>query len=166
MLAVDAIKVGWLELQDFLSNDNSNAAAIKKINSDADARQKALMESGKKVKDLTLKAGTEVMLAAASLKWKNEDAETEPGGIKKPSIPGVNTNASGGGLTESDGKGKKTNEAVATGGTKHNYITIQIKELIGLKDVNVSNKEAANKAGSEVADELLRVLAMASTATG
>ena len=64
------------------------------------------------------------------------------------------------------GNMKKNNESVATGGTKHNYITITIKELNGLKDVVVSGKDAATKAGTEVADELLRVIAMAGTSTG
>ena len=85
--------------------------------------------------------------------------------IKEPKVPGTNAPAKVG-TGGTDTKEKKKNEAVATGGTKHNYITITIKELNGLKDVVVSGKDAANKAGSEVADELLRVIAMAGTATG
>jgi TP901 family phage tail tape measure protein len=85
--------------------------------------------------------------------------------IKEPKVPGTTAPAKGGNAG-ADSKEKKKNEAVATGGTKHNYITITIKELNGLKDVVVSGKDAAQKAGSEVADELLRVIAMAGTATG
>lgn len=85
--------------------------------------------------------------------------------IKEPKVPGTTAPAKGGN-TGADSKEKKKNEAVATGGTKHNYITITIKELNGLKDVVINGKDAAQKAGSEVADELLRVIAMAGTATG
>lgn len=84
--------------------------------------------------------------------------------IKEPKVPG--TTSTTGGKPKDDEKMKKGNEAVATGGTKHNYITITIKELNGLKDVVINGKDAAQKAGSEVADELLRVIAMAGTATG
>lgn len=84
--------------------------------------------------------------------------------IKEPKVPG--TTSTTGGKPKADEKMKKGNEAVATGGTKHNYITITIKELNGLKDVVINGKDAAQKAGSEVADELLRVIAMAGTATG
>ncbi|WP_264548027.1 phage tail tape measure protein [Flavobacterium sp. N2820] len=87
--------------------------------------------------------------------------------IKEPKVPGVKETEGGGtGGTKDDESVKKSNQAVATGGTKHNYITITIKELNGLKDVVVSGKDAATKAGTEVADELLRVIAMAGTATG
>lgn len=85
--------------------------------------------------------------------------------IKEPKVPGTTAPAKGEN-TGADSKEKKKNEAVATGGTKHNYITITIKELNGLKDVVINGKDAAQKAGSEVADELLRVIAMAGTATG
>ncbi len=93
----------------------------------------------------------------------------EPG-IKPPSLPGTDFGKGGatglGGGAKGGDKMKKANESVATGGTKHNYYTINIKELNGLKDVIISAKDAATKAGNEVGDELLRVLAMAGTATG
>lgn len=87
--------------------------------------------------------------------------------ITEANIPGANFGKGGATVAGSGGnKVQKSNEAVATGGTKHNYFTITINEINGLKDVVISGAEAAKKAGNEVADELLRVIAMATTATG
>lgn len=114
----------------------------------------------KAIKDLRLKM--DLVTPGEKIKPK-----TDKPGITAASIPG--TDFGKGGTAGSGGAGasaKKSNDAIATGGTKHNYITISIKELNGLKDVSISGKDAASKAGSEVVDELLRVLAMASTVTG
>lgn len=114
----------------------------------------------KAIKDLRLKM--DLVTPGEKIKPKSDKA-----GITAASIPGADFGKGGAaGAGGSGASAKKSNEAVATGGTKHNYITISIKELNGLKDVVISGKDAASKAGSEVADELLRVLAMASTATG
>lgn len=88
--------------------------------------------------------------------------------IAPPTVPGAVTGgASGTGGGTGKGRSGKTNEAIATGGTKHNYITIKIEELIGLKAATVSGgKETAKQSGEGVADELLRILAMAGSATG
>jgi len=84
--------------------------------------------------------------------------------IAPPSLPGASTSGMGSGTAK--GPSTKTNEAIATGGTKNTVVNIVIKELNGLKDVVISSKDAANKAGESVADELLRILAMAGSATG
>lgn len=93
-------------------------------------------------------------------------ATAEKAVIKTPKVPGVSTSSTPK-LTGGDSKMKKSNEAVATGGTKHNYITIKIEELNGLRADNVSGgKETAKQAGEGIADELLRVIALAGSATG
>jgi TP901 family phage tail tape measure protein len=93
-------------------------------------------------------------------------AKTEKAIVKTPTNLGTPPPATTK-LGSGDGKMKKSNEAVATGGTKHNYITIKIENLVGLKADNVSGgKETAKQAGEGIADELLRVLAMAGSATG
>lgn len=168
MIGINKIQIAWYKFKNMagLGDKTANNAEIKRLNEEVETRKESIKAGYKKAAATTVSAAMEFKAAYDSVKWKKEGAETAEGGIKAPGVPGVNPNASGGGSAEADGKGKKANEAVATGGTKHNYITINIKELNGLKDVSVSNKEAANKAGSEVADELLRVLAMASTATG
>lgn len=86
--------------------------------------------------------------------------------IKSPKVPGASASSTPK-LTGGDSKMKKSNEAVATGGTKHNYITIKIEQLNGLRADNVSGgKETAKQAGEGIADELLRVIALAGSATG
>ena len=101
-------------------------------------------------------------------------AETQKKAVKKvventispATLPGGITPAGG----KPEGKGKptgKSNEAIATGGTKNNVINITINELNGIKTAVIEgSKDIANKAGAGIADELLRVLAMANTATG
>lgn len=87
-------------------------------------------------------------------------------GIAAPvGIPGAAASGSGGDSASSEAKekGKKTADSIATGGTKHNYIAITIKEMNGIRDYLGAKSEAAKKAGQEVLDELLRATAMATT---
>lgn len=172
LTAIDLIKMGWLKLQDFLDpGADKNTAAIAKINADVNARAKAIVDGANKIKTLGLEAKNEMVLAGGSLKVNNKgigdfkDSLTSKLGISAPKMPGTGQSMKDP-FGASKDKAEKSNTATATGGTKHNYITITIKELNGLKDVVISGKDAAQKAGSEVADELLRVLAMATTATG
>ncbi len=99
-----------------------------------------------------------------------QKAQGDPNsGIAAPvGIPGAATTGAGGGGSaagsEAQAKGKKTADSIATGGTKHNYITITIKEMNGIKEYLGSKSDSAKTAGREVLDELLRVTAMATTA--
>ena len=81
-------------------------------------------------------------------------------GIATPvGIPGAGGNGGtgGGGGGSAAGKdAKKTSDSIATGGTKHNYITIHIKEMNGIKDYVGEKTSAAKKAGDEILDQLLR----------
>lgn len=173
MTALNFIMAGWYKFKVAvgIGDSSENQKMIAKINADTEARKKAVVDGAKKIKALGLSAGNEMLLAGGSLKVNNKtlgdfkNSLSSKLGIKAPSIPGSSQGVNNpfGGSKE---KTEKSNTATATGGTKHNYTTITIKELIGLKDVVVSSKDAANKAGTEVADELLRILAMASTATG
>jgi TP901 family phage tail tape measure protein len=168
MIGISKIQIAWYKFKNMagLGDKAANNAEIKKLNEEVENRKESIKSGYKKAAATTVSAALEFKSAYDAVKWKKDGAEKTGGGITTPGVPGVDANAAGGGSGETAAEGKKANEAVATGGTKHNYITIHIKELNGLKDVMVSTKEAANKAGSEVADELLRVLAMASTATG
>lgn len=167
MIGIDKIKIGWYKFKNLvgLGDSKANSAEISKLNNDVEARKESIKAGYKKAASTAAAAGKEFSAAYDSVKWKKE-AKTDNAGIADAgSIPGTDGKVgagSGGGAASA----KKSNETVATGGTKHNYITITIKELNGLKDVIISSKDAAEKAGSGVADELLRVLAMASTATG
>lgn len=169
MIGINKIQIAWYKFKNAtgMGDKNQNNAMINQLNADVEARKQSISAGYKKAAGTALQAKEEFSKAFNSVKWKK--GAKEESGIAAPSVPGVQGGenvAGGSGGSKGDAEMKKTNQAVATGGTKHNYITITIQELNGLKDVVVSGKDAANKAGSEVADELLRVIAMAGTATG
>jgi hypothetical protein len=150
-----------------LGDSKANSAEIAKLNADVEARKESIKAGYKKAASTAVQAGNEFKAAYDSVKWKKESKTDQAGISDAGTIPGTAaTDGSGSKGGAGSASAKKSNEVVATGGTKHNYITITIKELNGLKDVVISGKDAANKAGTEVADELLRILAMATTATG
>jgi TP901 family phage tail tape measure protein len=169
MIGIDKIQIAWYKFKNMagLGDSKANSAEIAKLNSDVEARKESIKAGYKKAASTAVAAGMEFKAAYDSVKWKKESKTDDTGIADAGTIPGTASNG-GAGTTAGGGSAsaKKSNDAVATGGTKHNYITITIKELNGLKDVVISGKDAANKAGSEVADELLRILAMATTATG
>lgn len=91
-----------------------------------------------------------------------------PAGIPGSNLSGdsIGGSAGGGAKLRSKERGKKTAESIATGGTKHNYITLNIKELIGIQNYAGSKDSTAKKAGEEILDEILRLTASATTAAG
>lgn len=84
--------------------------------------------------------------------------------VKIPGAGGVGGKGHGSAGDEAKKKGKKTSDTIATGGTKHNYITINIQEQIGIKSYTGSASSAASTAGIEILDNLLRATASATTA--
>lgn len=169
MIGINKIQIAWYKFKNVvgLGNKAENNAQISQLNAQVEARKKSITDGYKKAGNTAMQAAGEFKAAYDSVKWKKEKKAQAGNGIASPSIPGANL----GGGQSTGGKGsnkmKKSNEAVATGGTKHNYITIKIEELIGLKADNVSGgKDAAKQSGDGVADELLRILAMAGSATG
>lgn len=117
-----------------------------------------------------MKAGE--LKANAYTKTHAKKSEDIPKGIADPiAIPGVGGVKGKGGLGGSDAddaksEAKKTNESIATGGTKHNYVTIHVKEMNGIREFVGSVSSGAKKAGEEILDELLRITASATTAKG
>lgn len=101
---------------------------------------------------------------------KGKSADINSGIVAPVKIPGVDTGggAGGGGGTGGSAKekAKKTSESIATGGTKHNYITLNIKELIGIREYAGSAGSAIQKVSEEILDGLLRATASATTAAG
>ncbi len=176
MIGLNYIKKGWYMFKNAvgLGDEAENNKMIQQINTDTDARKKAVVDGYKKTAELAIQTKNEFQAAAGSLKWNSERKLGDMvGGLKKqvgisePTMPGVPTNLKD---PLNGGKGKdkadKSNTATATGGTKHNYITIKIEQLNGLRADTVNGgKETAKQAGEGIADELLRILAMAGSAT-
>jgi len=167
MIGINKIQIAWYKFKNAvgLGDEKANNAEIASLNAQVDARKESIKKGYTKTAEYAKAAALEFKAAANSVSWK-KDGKKEAGkdGISDPSVPGINP-ALQPGQVNTD-KVKKSNEAVATGGTKHNYITISIKELVGLKaDTVTGGKDAATKTGDATADELLRILAMAAAAT-
>jgi len=167
MIGINKIQIAWYKFKNAvgLGNENENNAQISQLNAQVETRKKSISDGYKKANETAMQAAGEFKAAYDSVKWKKEKKADE--GISAPTIPGAAITPPSSSGNGGNGTGKKSNEAVATGGTKHNYITIKIEELIGLKADNVSGgKDSAKQSGEGVADELLRILAMAGSATG
>lgn len=171
MIGINKIQIAWYKFKNAtgMGDKNQNNAMISQLNADVEKRKQSIAAGYKKAGATALQAKDEFAKAFNSVKWKKEPKEKA--GISTPTIPGVKTvdalGGGSGGNSGGDSDMKKSNQAVATGGTKHNYITIKIEELIGLRAESVSGgKDTAKQAGEGVADELLRVLALAGSATG
>lgn len=177
MIGLNFIKKGWYEFKNLIGagDKSANDSALAKINADTNARKQALIDGAKKLKSTALKARDEFVLAGGSLHSNGKGFGTMTGNLKKSlglepkGIAPVNgaPGETPKGLGSGGADGAKSNEAIATGGTKNSVINITINELNGVKTAVIQGgKELANKAGAGIADELLRVLAMANTATG
>jgi TP901 family phage tail tape measure protein len=170
MIGINKIQIAWYKFKNVvgLGNKSENNTQISQLNAQVEARKKSITDGYKKAGNTALQAAGEFKAAYDSVKWKKEKKAKGANGISTPGIPGADFGKGGNSLGQgSSGNGKKSNEAVATGGTKHNYITIKIEELIGLKADNVSGgKDTAKQSGEGVADEIIRVLTMAGSATG
>lgn len=181
MIGINKIKASWYEFKELigLGDSSENQLALAKINADTAVRKKAIADGQLKAATFDLAAESEFSKAINSVhtdKMKSfADVSTEIKkklGIQDPQTAGTNKKV---GLLGGDGTGKKggknaaqkTNEAIATGGSKHNYVTINLKDLIGVLTINTnSTKEGIGRMQEDATDSLLRVLAMATTTAG
>ncbi len=165
MIGLNKIKEGWYKFKEAvgLGNSSENKAMLLQIQSDTEARKKAIIEGLVKAKQVENAAKNEFLKATDSLSWKNnkitKTSKAVTSGVAPVKNPSINKN----GL---EGIGTKTNKAIATGGTKHNYITLNVtKEMIGQVIINGKNfKESAKQMQESLTDEMLRTFAMAATA--
>jgi hypothetical protein len=172
MIGIGKIQIAWYKFKNLIGvgDKSANNAEISKLNQDVEQRKELIKAGYKKVGSTMQSASAEFSKAYNSVKWKKESIKGDAK-IADPALVGTDfgkgSDASSLGSPVSRAAAvKKSTESVATGGTKHNYITINLKELIGIKaDTIMGNKETSNQAGNQVADELLRILAMATTAT-
>jgi TP901 family phage tail tape measure protein len=177
MIGLNYIKLGWYEFKEAVGMGNSaeNQSMIAKIHADTDARKKAIIDGAKKVRDTALKAKGEFVLAGGSLHSNGKSFSTMTGdikkklgfedkGIAKPKVPGIADKGKQQGLDNSKDN-SKTNDAIATGGTKNTVVNITIQEMNGVRtNILQGTKDAVDKVGSGIEDAILRTLAMASSA--
>lgn len=164
MIGIDKIRIAWIKFKEFigLGDSNANQQMLADLEQSVIDRQKAITDSFVKVGKLTKGAIDEFKKAGGALKWNSEGSSiTAPDGI-----PGT-AGSKGKGVTGTGKEeAKKTNSAIATGGTRHNYVTINLKELIGIQNYQGSESSVSRKTSEEVLDVLLRTLASATTAGG
>jgi TP901 family phage tail tape measure protein len=179
MIGIEKLKIGWyrfkntLGLGDSTKNNEALVQAQNNVENLKTSIKKGYQESGKKF----IEAYNHGKLAAGSLKWNDKSLGDLVGGLKKkigmpagdgiaqPKLPGALDNSALAD-TDKDKKDKsKTNEAIATGGQRHNYITINLKDLIGVLNITGKDfKDSTNQMTQKTEDALVRVLAMATTA--
>lgn len=181
MIGINKVQVGWYKFKNAvgLGDENANNSIINQLNEDTENRKEQITKSWGEVKKNGLGAAAEFMQAGKSLKWNDKSLGDMVGGLKKkislpsgggiapPTIPGANLDNSPIGGDGKGGKGSKSkvNESIATGGQKHNYITINLKDLIGVLNISGKDfKDSSNQMQQQTEDALMRVLAMATTA--
>lgn len=179
MIGINKVQVGWYKFKNAvgLGDENANNSIINQLNEDTENRKEQITKSWGEVKKNGLGAAAEFMQAGKSLKWNDKSLGDMVGGLKSkfgfnndkgisdPKVPGANLDNSPIG-NGSDSKTKsKVNESIATGGQKHNYITINLKDLIGVLNISGKDfKDSSNQMQQQTEDALMRVLAMATTA--
>ena len=149
-----------------LGDKSENNAMINQLNQDVEARKKSIKDGYKKAYDTAVQAKNEFQKGLNAVKWKKD--EKAPGTVQTGIAPAGNSliPTMGSKTANVGGGAQKTNEAIATGGTKHNYITIHLKSLIEYLEISKSNfDESTDEMQLKVQDALMRILATATTAT-
>ncbi|MPL54907.1 hypothetical protein SDC9_00373 [bioreactor metagenome] len=181
MIGINKVQVGWYKFKNAvgLGDENANNSIINRLNEDTENRKEQISKSWGEVAKNGVGSAVEFMKAGQSLKWNDKSLGDMVGGLKKkislpsgggiapPTIPGANLDNSPIGGDGKGGKGSKSkvNESIATGGQKHNYITINLKDLIGVLNISGKDfKDSSNQMQQQTEDALMRVLAMATTA--
>lgn len=165
--------IAWYKLKGLWDEDGA-AEGMAKIQAQSDKRAAAIGKEKDKLLTEAKNSVSHFMQAGGSLKVNDKtlgDFKNDMmgalglGGIADPKTPGTKTVDSR--LGPQAANGNKSNEAIATGGTKHNYITINLQDLIGVLNIQGKDfKDSTNQMAEQSTDALLRLLAMASTAGG
>lgn len=167
---IDRIMLAWYALKSLWDEDGANEAVVQ-MNQRSEERKRAIKQAEDEDVRLHAKTRSEAEKAANSLTWNDKGFNDIKNDIKSklgiqdpkgvPGVTPVKTSLTSGGT----GGASKSNNAIATGGTKHNYITITMDKLVETINVHAQNmKEGANQAAEMTQDALLRVLASAETA--
>ena len=181
MIGINKVQVGWYKFKNAvgLGDENANNSIINQLNEDTENRKEQISKSWGEVAKTGVGSAVEFMKAGQSLKWNDKSLGDMVGGLKKkiglpsgngispPTIPGANLDNSpiGGDGKGGNGSKSKVNESIATGGQKHNYITINLKDLIGVLNISGKDfKDSSSQMQQQTEDALMRVLAMATTA--
>ena len=169
MIGLNAIKLGWYEFKEAcgLGDSSENQSAIAKIHADIEARKKAITDGTKKIAEHEAKAIR--ALKGIKMSW-GSDEKTESSsatiGTNSQLQSLVSTSASGAEASANMPSLGKSNEAIATGGTRNTSITINLGEMIGSVTFNGSIEENKEDFERKLAESMFRVLAIAQSSVG
>ncbi|KMQ70242.1 tape measure protein [Chryseobacterium koreense] len=172
LIGLDKIKSGWYQFKNVvgIGDEAENNSILEQIANDTERRKEEITKAKQDfdTKSAALKSGSKN--AFEQLSWQGKSVSNIKDDLLSTiappkGIPGAKTDGKDG-KDKLGKKGKSTAESIATGGTKHNYITLNIKELIGIQNYAGSKDAASEKAGAEIIDEILRLTASATTAAG
>lgn len=182
---IDRVTIAWHRMDNLFGGNNDSEiikleASIKKRNTEISLAENALdkksaaSDEGKKLrdsignlswnKDKTIPGFINETMSKLGLNKKPNQSEKN-GAISftenKPKInKGIETS-----LGSKNSNTEKVNEATTTGGSKSNYITINLESLVNALTINTQNSsDSADQLQSQTTDALLRTLAMATTA--
>lgn len=168
LIGLDKIKLGWYKFKEAagIGDSSENQAAIAQINADVEARQKAIADGAKAVKENALKA--KEALGGIEMGWKGKE-KTE----KTASKIGINEQLQSavGSTSAATDSGTHTatgasTEAVATGGTRSTNVTITLKNLVEKIVFEGTTAENVGAIERNLAEAMLRVLNMAQSSIG
>ena len=184
MIGINKIQIAWYKFKNAigLGDSSQNNAIIDALNKNVDTQKEKIKSSWKEVKDNAVASGKAFKNAAGSLSWNSDRSlgdvitgmkdklgmgSSGTGGGIAPPKTGLGTGQVETALGGNSGKkdAAKTNQATTTGGSKSNYITINLDALIKGLTINSDNSDdSSNQLQNKTTDALLRVLAMATTA--
>ncbi len=174
LIALDKVKIGWYKFKQScgIGDKTENQKMIDQINSQVEARKKALSDAAKQVTDNATKAAhafDNVKMGWESSKKGQTGQEKVTGGAtsvtSNATLSSAVKTASGTTTGKTNTKSSDTT-AVATGGTRNTEIHINIGDMI--KEVVFNGTTSENKQDIErnFAECLYRVLGMAQASIG
>lgn len=169
MIGIDKIKLGWhkAKLELGIGDEGTTRAAIRQINAEVEARQKAIVDSPKKIAEHVNKA--KKSLAGIRMSW-GSDEKTESTsaamGTNSQLQSLVSASTGGAGTSANMPSLGKSNEAIATGGTRNTEIHIEIGDMIKQVVFNGGVRENQQEIERVFAESLSRVLGMAEMSVG
>lgn len=166
MIGIDTIRLAWVKFKEFLGlgDSQANQQMLTDLEDSIKKRQESIIKGYAKVGKLSTDAIDEFKKAGSSLKWNSGDGFSIKDAMGIPGTAGI---VAGAGSSSTRTEGKKTNESIATGGTRHNYVTINLKNLVEILNIEGKGfRESASEMERQVLDALLRVTASATTAAG
>lgn len=173
LIGIDKIKLAWYKFKEAvgIGDSSENQAAISKINSDVEARQKAIIEGAEKVAENARKA--KESLSSIDMRWNSDKSLSDVTKGLKTKL-GISTNAklessvNANGKTEgvTAGSLSEGTQSISAGGSRSTNITITMKELVGSIVFNGSLGENKKRLTDEVLEALIRVVNMGQSTVG